>query len=90
MEKVFIGPKDISRYITACFFALSKDDKIVLISRGNHIKRAIDVLAILIREHLDDAKYDIKVGSDSLDKRNVTTLEIVLEGKRRKNKKRED
>jgi len=86
MEKVFIGPKDISRYITACFFALSKDEKIQLISRGNHIKRAMDVLAILIRDHLDDAKYKIIVGSDKLDNRSVTTLEIILEGKRRKKK----
>jgi len=87
MEDVYIGSKEISRYITACFVAFTKSSKIRIISRGNHIKRAMDVLAILIREHLDDAKYEVKIGSDTLDNRNVTTLEIILEGTRKKTKK---
>lgn len=83
MESVFIGNKDISRYLSACFYALGKDEEIKIISRGNHIKRAIDVLAILKREHMIDPKYEIKVDSENFENRKVSTIEILLSGKRK-------
>jgi DNA-binding protein Alba len=79
-EEIFIGGKDISRYISACFFSLGKEKTIKLIARGNNIKRAIDVLAILVRDYLENPEYSIKVGSEPFEKRNVSTIEIVLSG----------
>jgi len=84
VEKVYIGNKEISRYISACFFALGKNSKIVLVSRGNHIKRAIDILAILVRDYLENAEYNVKVFSDEYENRNVSAIEIELSGKRKK------
>jgi len=79
-EDIFIGGKDISRYISACFFSLGKEKEIKIIARGNNVKRALDVLAILVRDYLDDPEYSIKVGSEPFEKRNVTTVEIILSG----------
>ncbi len=83
-EPVYIGKKEISRYISACFFALEKNDEITLITRGSYIKKAIDILAILIRDHLADSKYLITVKSEPFEGRNVSSLEIVLSGKIKK------
>jgi len=82
---VFIGPKEIKHYITGCFFALSKANEIKIQSRGKNNKNALDVLAILIREYLDDAKYNIIVDTqefkdESGETRKVTTLDITLSG----------
>ena len=86
MESIYIGKKDLSRYISACFVGLSKSDDIAIIARGNNVKKAIDVLAILIREHIQTPKYNIVVDSEEYtDKetnttRNVSTIEIALSG----------
>jgi DNA-binding protein Alba len=83
-DKVFISGKPIGNYITACFFALGKHKEIKLIARGNHVKRALDVLAIMIRDYLeDDLKYNVVVDSESHEKRQVTTVEIALSGRRK-------
>jgi len=80
MEQIYIGNKDISRYISACFYSLGKDKDIRIVARGSNVKRAIDVLAILIRDYLENPEYSIKVGSEPYDKRNVSTIEISLSG----------
>jgi len=85
MEEIYIGSKDISRYISACFYSLGKDKDIKIIARGNNIKRAIDILAILVRDYLENPEYDIKVGSEPFEKRNVSTLEIILSGTKKGN-----
>jgi len=84
-DKVFIGLSEIPNYVSACFVALSQHDEIILIARGNHVKKALDILAIMIREYLDDSKYKIEVGSESYDKRFVTTISIKLSGKKKVN-----
>ena len=81
-----IGMKDISRYTAACLFSLSKESEIKIIARGNNTKKAIDVLAIMIREYLDKAKYSVVVDSEVFEEtpghtRNVSTIEITLSGK---------
>jgi DNA-binding protein len=54
IEKIYIGDKIISRYISACFFALNADKECIqIIGRGNNVKRSIDVAAILLRQYLD-------------------------------------
>ena len=82
-ETVFIGNKDISRYISACFYALGKSENLKIISRGSNIKKSIDILAILTRDYLENPKYSIVVGSEPFENRNVSTLEITLSGLRK-------
>jgi len=79
-HEVFIGKKDISRYISSCFFALNKFEKVKLISRGSHVKKSLDILAILVRDYLDNPEYDIVVKSEPFEGRFVTALEINLTG----------
>lgn len=94
-EIVYIGSKDIKNYISACFFGLGKEDKIKIMSRGKNGMTALNVLAILIRDYLENPVYDIIVGSEKFknpedDKeRWVTTLEIELSGlKKEKDEKK--
>jgi len=83
-EEIFIGGKDISRYITACFFGFDKEKKIKIIARGGYIKKAIDILAILIRDHIQDPEYEIVVKSEPFENRKVTAIEIILTGEKKK------
>lgn len=85
MEEIYIGSKDISRYISACFYSLGKEKDIKIVARGNNIKRAIDILAILVRDYLENPEYSITVGSEPFEKRNVSTLEILLSGTKKGN-----
>ena len=85
MEEIFVGSKDISRYISACFYSLGKDKDIKIVARGNNIKRAIDILAILVRDYLEKPEYTIIVGSEPYEKRNVSTIEISLSGTKKGN-----
>jgi DNA-binding protein len=113
IEKIYIGDKIISKYISACFFALNADKECIqIIGRGNNVKRSIDVAAILLRQYLDvsqefpsldeledainkeDLKLakklikqmkacEIKIGSEKFQERNVSTIEIMLRGKKK-------
>ena len=83
-EEIFVGAKDISRYITACFFGFDKERKIKIIARGGYIKKAIDILAILIRDHIEDPEYEIIVKSEPFEDRKVTAIEIILTGDKKK------
>ena len=92
---VLIGSKDIKHYFPAAFFALGKSKTIRILARGKNMKTALDLLAILKREYLEDPKYSIEIDSESFTyeedgeqkERNVTTLEIELSGVRKQNKK---
>ena len=93
IDKVKIGMKDISRYISACLFSLGKGEDAKIIARGNNVKKAIDVLAILIRDYLDNPKYNIVVDSETYEetpgnKRNVSTIEISLSGVKKESKEK--
>jgi DNA-binding protein len=113
VEKIFIGDKIISKYMSACFFALNADKECIqIIGRGNNVKRSIDVAAILLRQYLDvpqefpsfdeledalnkeDIKLakkllkqmrtcEIKIGSEKFQDRNVSTIDIMLRGKKK-------
>ena len=83
-----IGQKDLKYYFPACFFVLGKSDTVKIVARGKNTKKALDLLAILMREYLDNSKYSIEVGSESFEVENdkerfVTTIEIELSGKRK-------
>jgi len=94
-EVIFIGQKEIKNYISACFFGLGKEDKIVLKARGKNSITALNVLAILIRDYLENPVYNIVVGSEQFKnpeddrERWVTTVEIELSGlKKEKDEKK--
>ena len=46
----------IKDHITTVY-SLGKEDSVMIISRGSNIKRAIDTLAILIRDYLENPEY---------------------------------
>ena len=82
-ERIFVGGKDISRYISACFFSLGKEKSITLVARGNNIKRAIDILAILVRDYIDNPEYKDAIKMENLedtliDLANYSLLCIIL------------
>ena len=53
-ERVFVGNKDIAKYLSACFYSLGNDEgEVQVIGRGNNVKRSVDVAAILLRQYLD-------------------------------------
>ena len=113
IEMIKISDKDISKYLSACFYALGNDkDEVQIVARGSNIKRGIDVSAIMLRQYLDvspdlpklsevvDAlnKEDIpkakkllkqlmvceiKIGSEKFGERNVSTIDIILRGRRK-------
>jgi len=85
VESVYIGSKEISRYISACFYALDNADEVNIISRGSYIKKSIDILAILVRDYIENPKYVITVKSEPFENRNVSAVEIVLSGKKKEN-----
>lgn len=87
IESIFIGTKEISKYISASLFGFGKGDTIKLIARGKNVKKAIDILAILIRDYVDDPEYKIKVDSEKFENRNISTLEIELSGVKKERKK---
>ena len=86
-NKVFVGTKDIAKYISSCFFALNKFEKVIIISRGSHIKKSLDILAILIRDYLDNPEYNVVVKSELFQGKYVTAIEIELTGTKRKEEK---
>ena len=113
IEMIKVKDKDISKYLSACFYALGNDrDEVQIVARGNNIKRAVDVSAIMLRQYLDvspeipsmseimdalnednvsKAKKLLKqlmvceiiIGSEKFDERNVSTIDIILRGKRK-------
>lgn len=82
-EQVFIGNKDIAKYLSACFYALGEKEEITIIARGNNIKRAVDLAAILVRQYLTNPDYKVTIGSEKFEDRYVSTIEILLKGKRK-------
>jgi len=86
IESIYIGVKEISRYISAALFGFGKGEKIKLIARGKNVKKAIDILAILIRDYIDEADYMITVDSEKFENRNISTIEIELAGKKKAKK----
>lgn len=82
-NEVYVGKKELKIYIPSCFYALNKFGSVKIISRGSYIKKTIDILAILIRDYLENPEYLIKVKSESFDDRFISSIEIDLTGKRK-------
>lgn len=88
IEKIYIGTKEIARYINAALFGFGKGQTIRLIARGKNVKKAIDILAILIRDYIEDAEYEVFVDSEKFENRNISTIEIELSGKKKEKKEK--
>lgn len=86
MEYVYIGGKELSRYLRSCLYAFNKDTKIRIISRGGYIKKAVDV-AEIIKRQIIDPKVSVEIGSDKFEDRYVSTIEIEIEGHRKEEEK---
>jgi len=78
-----VGSKDISKYLSACFYALGRDSEVLITARGNNVKRAIDVVAILIRQYLNEPEYDVIIGSEKFEERHVSTIDINVKGQQK-------
>ena len=85
-EDVYIGPKPIQNYITAGVWALGKGKPIRLLGRGGNIKTTVDVSEILKRQMINP-KDTITTDSEDFNDRKVSTITIILEGKRKEIKK---
>jgi DNA-binding protein len=82
---VFIGPKPVMNYVTACLTVFNTGGKeCTLKARGNSISRAVDTVEVLRRGFLKDLVVkDIKLGTEEMmregnRKSNVSTIEIIV------------
>ncbi len=85
---VLIGKKPVMNYVLACITLFHSGAKEVSVkARGRSIGRAVDVVEVVRRRFLPDAKVKkINLGTDQLAAReeggqptNVSTVEIILE-----------
>lgn len=85
---VLIGKKPVMNYVLACITLFHSGAKEVSVkARGRSIGRAVDVVEVVRRRFLPDAKVkQINIGTDQLASReeggqptNVSTVEIILE-----------
>lgn len=79
MEQIFVGNKDISRYITACLSALQKDKekRIKISARGQYIKKAVDIEEI-VKRYMKNPAVMVELGSQKINDRYVSTIDITL------------
>ena len=79
MEQIFVGNKDISRYITACLSALQKggEKKVKISARGRYIKKAVDIEEI-VKRYMKNPVALVTLGSQRVNDRFVSTIDIIL------------
>ncbi|RLF30020.1 MAG: RNA-binding protein [Thermoplasmata archaeon] len=77
MEQIFVGNKDISKYITACLTALQKEKELKISARGRNIKRAVDVEEI-VKRYMKKPEVTVELGTDKINDRFVSTIDIVM------------
>ena len=83
-NNIFIGKKPVMSYAMSGLIQLGQSDEIIIKGRGMVISRAVDV-ALIITERLGKGKFSTKsiaidtvvLGEDT-EKRNVSTIEIVV------------
>jgi DNA-binding protein Alba len=85
-EDVYIGSKPIPNYLTAGIWALGQNKPVRLLGRGGNIKTTVDVAEILKRQMVDPVST-IEIGSEEFNDRKVSTITIVLVGKRKEKDK---
>ena len=83
-NNIFIGKKPVMSYAMSGLIQLGQSDEIIIKGRGMVISRVVDV-ALIITERLGKGKFSTKsiaidtvvLGEDT-EKRNVSTIEIVV------------
>jgi DNA-binding protein len=82
---VIMGMKPVMNYVVACLTLFNSGaDTIIIRARGKHINKAVDMVELLTRVFLKDAKIrKIDLGTDTLTrddgkKANVSIIEITL------------
>ncbi len=88
IEIVYIGNKNISKYINAGKWVLEKNKPLKLLGRGNNIKATVDVAEILKRS-LEEPIVILCISSEEYREsingeektRNVSILSVTLNGK---------
>lgn len=86
-EQIFIGQKEISKYLTAAFYSLGRDGEVLITARGNNILTAVNVVAILVRQYLDNPEYEVSINSEKFEERYVSTIDIKVKGTQKEIKK---
>jgi len=83
-NEVLVGKKPTVKYVFAVLTQLTNGQKEIHVkARGKNISRAVDVVEIVRRKHLQNLKVkDIKIGTEEREnqgkKVNVSTIDIVL------------
>jgi DNA-binding protein Alba len=77
IDLVYIGNKPLGSYLTACLWAINKVGSVTLLGRGSHIKATVDVAEILKRQ-IENFTETIKINSESFEGRNISTIEINI------------
>ena len=86
-NNIFIGKKPVMSYAMSGLIQLGQSSEIIIKGRGMVISRAVDV-ALIITERLGKGKFatksiaiDTEVLGEGTEKRNVSTIEIVVGSK---------
>jgi len=89
-EDVYIGDKPVISYINAGVWALGNKAKkpVRLLGRGGNIKTTVDTAEILKRQMINP-KVNIEIDSEDYEDRKVSTITIILEGKKKKVEEKE-
>jgi len=81
---IFIGKKPVMSYAMSGLIQLGQSNEIIIKGRGMVISRTVDV-ALIITERLGKGKFvtksiaiDTEVLGEGTEKRNVSTMEIVV------------
>ncbi len=77
---VWIGRKELSRYILATLKVLETSSEVKIKARGRLISRTVDIVEVVRKRFLPVAKIKkVEIGSVEKDNRRVSEIEIFLE-----------
>ncbi len=80
---IFVGKKPTMSYVFACITQLNEGKNNVRIkARGRMVSKAVDIAEIVKNRFLQDAKIDVKIGTEEIEgehgKLNISTIDISL------------
>lgn len=76
---IFVGKKEISRYLLACLRALETSSRVLLRARGRLISKAVDVAETVRNKLLPGTVVkDVKINTVFRDGKRVSEIEITL------------
>lgn len=83
--EVFVGDKDLGRYVKAIEYRLQDNDEVTIVARGTFIRKLVDAIEIAKREHgLDVEEYrsETETGEndDTGEEFSVSKMTAVISG----------